>query len=69
MTDYDLNHSSETTNSPDNTLNKHDTSIPLSYLNYAIKNNDITIFNVALDVFSGRPNPTWVLTKEQTFFL
>ena len=24
------------------------------------------IFNVTLDVFSGRPNPTWPLTKEQS---
>ncbi len=66
--DYDLNHSSVTINSPDNTLNKYGTSISSSSLNYAVKNNDNTIFNVTLDVFSGRPNPTWVLTKEQALF-
>jgi len=26
------------------------------------------MFNITLDVFSGRPNPTWVLTKEQGLF-
>jgi len=25
----------------------------------------LNIFNIILGVFSGRPNPTWTLTKEQ----
>ena len=28
----------------------------------------LKIFNVILDIFSGRPNPTWTLTKEQDVF-
>ena len=36
--------------------------------NFQVKNAGNMIFNVTLDVFSGRPNPNWALTKEQAIF-
>jgi hypothetical protein len=49
-----------------NTINNFSTNITSSNSNFDVKNTANEIFNVTLDVFSGRPNPTWALTKEQT---
>jgi len=52
-----------------NTINKYSTNITTSSnSNFEVKNTGNMIFNITLDVFSGRPNPTWALTKEQALF-
>ena len=63
--DYDLNHFSKTANNSNNVIDKYGTPIPLSSSNVEVKNNDNALIHVTLDVFSGRPNPNWALTKEQ----
>jgi len=55
-------------NTSNNPINKYGTNISLSNPNFQSKNTGNMIFNVTLDVFSGRPNPTWTLTKEQGLF-
>ena len=55
-------------NTSNNTINKYGTNISLSNSNFQSKNTGNMMFNITLDVFSGRPNPTWVLTKEQGLF-
>ncbi len=65
--DYDSNHFSKTANNSNNAINKYGAHISSSS-NFKVKNIDNKIFNVTLDVFSGRPNPIWVLTKEQGLF-
>jgi len=55
-------------NTSNNTINKYGTNISLSNSNFQSKNTGNMVFNITLDVFSGRPNPTWVLTKEQGLF-
>jgi hypothetical protein len=47
-------------------INTHNTTITSSNSNFEVKDTANEIFNVTLDVFSGRPNPAWTLTKEQT---
>jgi len=66
--DYNLNYFPVTINTSNNTINKYDTNITSSNSNFEVKNTGNMIFNVTLDVFSGRPNPTWVLTNEQAIF-
>ena len=65
---YDLIQFPVTINTSNNTINKYSTNISLSNSNFQPKNAGNMIFNVTLDFFSGRPNPTWTLTKEQAIF-
>ena len=65
----DLNNISKTVNNSNDTINKYGANtISLSNSNFQPKNTGNMIFNVTLDIFSGRPNPTWALTKEQALF-
>lgn len=62
---YDLIQFPVTVNKSNNAFNNYDINIPSSNSNFDVKDTSNEIFNVTLDVFSGRPNPTWTLTKEQ----
>jgi hypothetical protein len=66
---HDLNHVSKTVNNSNDTNNKYGVnivSLPSSnFYDLDVKNK---IFNVTLDVFSGRPNPILALTKEESIF-
>ena len=67
--DRELNTISKTVNNSNDTINKYGaTTISLSNSNFQPKNTGNMMFNVTLDIFSGRPNPTWALTKEQALF-
>jgi len=61
-----FNHSNDTINNYGSliTSSSSNTSTNSSFKDINTKDN---ILNVTLDVFSGRPNPTWTLTNEQTF--
>jgi hypothetical protein len=65
---HDVIYFSNTVNNSNNTINNYDTLMTSSSSNSSF--NDINaknnVLKVTLDVFSGRPNPTWTLTKEQT---
>ena len=63
---YDLIQFPVTINISNTPINTHDTNITSSNSNFEVKDKANEIFNITLDVFSGRPNPTWALTKEQT---
>jgi hypothetical protein len=65
----ELNNISKTVNNSNDAINKYGANtVSLSNSNFQPKNTGNMIFNVTLDIFSGRPNPTWVLTKEQALF-
>jgi hypothetical protein len=65
----ELNNISKTVNNSNDMVNKYGANtISLSNSNFQTKNTGNMIFDVTLDIFSGRPNPTWVLTKEQALF-
>jgi hypothetical protein len=63
---YDLIQFPVTVTTSNTTINTYNTNIISSNSNFEVKDTANEIFNVTLDVFSGRPNPTWTLTKEQT---
>jgi hypothetical protein len=64
---YDLIQFPVTVNTSNNAINTYNINITSSSnSNFDVKDTANKIFNVTLDIFSGRPNPTWTLTKEQT---
>ncbi len=63
---YDLIQFPVTVNTSNTTINTYNVNITSSNSNFEVKDIANEIFNVTLDVFSGRPNPTWALTKEPT---
>lgn len=62
---YDLIQFPVTVNTSNTTINHYNANMTSSNSNFDVKDASNEIFNVTLDVFSGRPNPTWTLTKEQ----
>lgn len=63
---YDLIQFPVTVNTSNTTINTYNANITSSNSNFEVKDIANEIFNVTLDIFSGRPNPTWTLTKEPT---
>ena len=62
---YDLIQFPVTVNTSNNAFNNYNANITSLNSNSEIKNLGNGLSTVTLDVFSGRPNPTWTLTKEQ----
>ncbi|MGN6821422.1 MAG: hypothetical protein ACTHJ7_01380 [Candidatus Nitrosocosmicus sp.] len=62
---YDIIQFPVTVNTSNTTNNTSNANITSSNSNFVIEDTANGIFNATLDVFSGRPNPTWTLTKEQ----